>query len=153
MPCVPALLSVSLGTYLPHLGFSFWINICLFPALCYEALNNFPTKTQRVQLDVLVNSLQVLSDSFIVHPAPPGVPAEVPGNGEHPMLLCQSESPKSVLRLHSPPSGVGCTSQQEKPKNSWHTEGEKAREQGIVQKGADVRCRMFLAEKAQDFCR
>lgn len=93
---------MSLGNYLPSLGFSFWMSICLFPALCYEPLNGFPQKILTVQWDDPVNSLHVSSNSFIRHPAPSGVLAEMPGKWEHAML-CQSEIPKSVLRVHSPP--------------------------------------------------
>lgn len=77
------------------------MSICLFPALCYEALNSFPSKNLTVQLHGLVNSLLVLSGSFILHPAPSGVLVKMPGKWKHPMLS-QSEIPKSVLRPHSP---------------------------------------------------
>lgn len=52
------------------------------------------------------------------------------------------------------PCGFGCTSQPDQPKNSqnsWNTKEKKARDQGIVQKHHDVKCKVFFAEKAQGF--
>lgn len=155
--CASASPAVSLGNHLPSLGFSFGMNVCLFPALCWEALNNFPPKILTVHPDGVVHCLHVSSNGFIIHSAPSGVLAEMPGKWEH-ATLCQSEILKSVLRLSVLPASaslwVGCTSQQDKPKNSqnsWNTKEKKARDQGIVQKHPDVKCKTFFAEKAQGF--